>query len=53
MTASGLLDCYAAALPFFGNTLAGFAVYLPALFGGFRLVDRRFAALGPRGIARG
>ena len=45
MNVAGLLECYVAALPFFGNTLAGYAVYGLALFGGFTLLQRRFEAL--------
>ena len=37
----GLLGCYAAALPFFGNTLAGYALYGSAIFGGFATLERR------------
>ena len=40
-----LLQCYAAALPFFGNSLAAYAVFGLALFGGFALLQRRFPAL--------
>ena len=45
MNVAGLLECYVAALPFFGNTLAGYAVYGLSLFGGFALLQRRFKAL--------
>jgi hypothetical protein len=44
-TLSGLLLCYEAALPFFGNTLAGDLVYSTVLFGGFALLSQRFPAL--------
>lgn len=47
MTAEGLMSCYIAAIPFFGNTLAGYAVYGLVLFGGFELLQRRFEALAP------
>jgi Family of unknown function (DUF6580) len=39
-TVAGLLDCYAAAIPFFGNTLVGDAAYTLVLFGGFALAQR-------------
>jgi len=45
MSAEGLLACYAAALPFFRNTLLGDAVYSVALFGSLALAERGFAAL--------
>ena len=45
MDLSGLLACYVAALPFFGNTLAGYAVYGLTLFGGFAFLQRRFDTL--------
>jgi hypothetical protein len=42
---AGLIACYTAALPFFRNTLEGDLVYTLILFGGFALLERRFAAL--------
>ena len=36
----GFVACYAAAVPFFQNTLAGVAVYSVVLFGGFALLER-------------
>ncbi len=39
-TAHGLLMCYTAALPFFGNTLAGTLVYSAVLFGAAGAADR-------------
>jgi uncharacterized protein DUF6580 len=42
---AGLLACYVAGIPFFGNTLAGDAVYATLLFGGFALAERLFPAL--------
>lgn len=39
-TVAGLAACYAAGLPLFGNTLAGDAVYVTLLFGGFALAER-------------
>lgn len=37
---AGLLQCYAAGVPLFGNTLAGDAFYAVVLFGGFALAER-------------
>lgn len=37
---SGLLACYVAGIPLFGNTLASDAFYASILFGGFALVER-------------
>lgn len=42
---AGLMACYVAALPFFGNTLLGDGCYCAALFGGFALLESRFAIL--------
>ncbi len=42
---AGLVACYAAALPFFGNTLLGDGLYSLALFGGLALLEKRFAIL--------
>ena len=39
-TAEGLLACFAAAWPFFRNTLLGDAGYAAALFGGLALAER-------------
>jgi hypothetical protein len=36
----GLLNCYIAGIPFFGNTVAGDALYAVVLFGGFALAER-------------
>ena len=38
-TAAGLAACYAAAIPFFQNTLAGDLFYGTLLFGGFRIAE--------------
>lgn len=43
-TAEGLVLCYAAAIPFFGNTLAGTMIYSAALFGAADLADRAVLA---------
>ena len=44
-TLAGLMACYALGLPLFGNTLAGDALYVTLLFGGFALAERTFPAL--------
>jgi hypothetical protein len=38
-TLTGLAACYAAAIPFFQNTLAGDLFYATLLFGGFRVAE--------------
>jgi hypothetical protein len=45
LTASGLVACYAAALPYFRNTLLSAALFLPILFSRLSLVPRADAAL--------
>ncbi len=47
-TAAGLAGCYAAAIPFFGNTLASGLLYSAGLFGAARLADR--TVLKPVGV---
>jgi hypothetical protein len=42
---SGLVACYIAGIPFFGNTLAGDFLYATLLFGGFALAERLSPAL--------
>jgi len=44
-TASGLVACYIAGIPFFWNTLAGDAFYAALFFGGYALAERMFPAL--------
>jgi hypothetical protein len=44
-TAAGLLACYAAGAPLFWNTLAGDALYVTLLFGGFALAGRLFPVI--------
>ena len=44
-TLAGLAACYAAAIPFFQNTLAGDLVFTALLFGGFALIERRVPIL--------
>lgn len=43
--AIGLMTCYAAGLPFFGNTLLGDLFYSGVLFGAFELLKARFPKL--------
>lgn len=47
-TLAGLEACYAAAIPFFQNTIAGDLFYSGVLFGGFALIERAVSALRPR-----
>lgn len=47
---SGLVLCYEAALPFFGNSLAGDLLYTGVLFGGFALAEVRFPVLATKKI---
>jgi hypothetical protein len=44
-TLPGLATCYAAAIPFFRNTLIGDLAYAAILFGGFALLERRYRAI--------
>ena len=44
-TAAGLVECYAAAIPFFRNTLAGDLFFTAVLFGGFALAQKRWPIL--------
>ena len=44
-TLEGLLACYTAALPFFRNMLVGDLLYALLMFGGFAVLERRFAIL--------
>lgn len=41
----GLISCYLAGLPFFGNTLLGDLFYSGVLFGGFALLQARYPKL--------
>jgi hypothetical protein len=40
-TTTGLVKCYVAAIPFFGNTLVSDALFTAILFGAFATVERR------------
>lgn len=44
-TASGLLACYIAGAPLFWNTIAGDALFVTLLFGGYALAERIIPAL--------
>ncbi len=44
-TATGLLECYVAGLPFLRNGLLGDLFYAGVLFGGLALAERRFTSL--------
>ncbi|MCR9243947.1 MAG: hypothetical protein NXI31_02870 [bacterium] len=48
---AGLVQCYVAAVPYFGNTLAGYAIYGVALFGGFAALRQRFSELQEHPVA--
>lgn len=50
-TFSGLIACYVAAIPFFRGTLLGDLIYTAILFGGFRLLESRCAAIREPGVA--
>jgi hypothetical protein len=52
LTGAGLVACYAAAIPFFQNTLAGDLLYTAFLFGGFALVERMVPPVRKRQVAR-
>jgi hypothetical protein len=45
LSRGGLLACFAAAIPFFQNSLLGDSVYTTILFGGFALLERGVVAL--------
>jgi hypothetical protein len=48
-TLTGLVTCYVAGIPFFGNTLASDACYALLFFGGFWLAERYSPALREKG----
>jgi hypothetical protein len=48
---SGLLECYASALPFWGRTLAGDLFFSGAIFGMYALLSRRASEAGNRAVA--
>jgi hypothetical protein len=43
-TIGGLIDCYVAALPSFGNAVIGDLLYAGGLFGAYAWIRRRGAA---------
>jgi len=45
MTAEGLMTCFMAGIPFFGNTLAGDLFFSGVLFGVFELLQQRLPSL--------
>ena len=45
VTFNGMVESYAAGLPFLRNTIVGDLLYTALLFGGFALLENRFAAL--------
>ena len=45
MTFDGLAQCFAAAIPFFHNTVLGDGFFVVVLFGGFALAEKRFPIL--------
>ncbi|QIL02520.1 hypothetical protein G7078_06760 [Sphingomonas sinipercae] len=50
-SAAGLVACYAAAIPFFQNTVAGDLFFAGLLFGGFALLERAVPILRERPVA--
>ncbi len=47
-TIAGLVACYLAAIPFYGNDLAAHLLYSALLFGSFAWAERRFAIFDER-----
>lgn len=47
---NGLITCYVAAIPFYKGTLLGDMFYCVLLFGGYYLLQRRFASLGTQSL---
>ena len=50
-TAAGLIQCYAAGIPFFKQAVASTPIFCLALFGGFALAESRFPALVRQAVA--
>ena len=46
-TIEGLIACYIAAIPFFGNTIGGALFYSAVLFGGLALAERKIPRMAP------
>jgi hypothetical protein len=53
MSAEGLVECYAAAVPFFRNALLGDATYAVILFGAWALAEARLPSLRPASTHEG
>ena len=49
-TLTGLIECYAAAVPFFRNTLAGDLFYVGAMFGLFEFVKKFLPSLSGQSV---
>jgi hypothetical protein len=49
-TVAGLVSCYAAGVPLFGNTLAGDALFATVLFGGSALAEHYIRRLGESAV---
>ncbi len=47
LTWAGLVECYVAALPFYGNDLVAHLAYSGALFGALALAEQRFPSMAP------
>ena len=46
-TLEGLIACYVAAIPFFGNTIGGALFYSAVLFGGLALAEKKIPHMAP------
>ena len=46
-TIEGLIACYIAAIPFFGNTIGGALFYSAVLFGGLALAEKKISHMAP------
>ncbi|HUO85587.1 MAG TPA: DUF6580 family putative transport protein [Thermoanaerobaculia bacterium] len=44
---AGLVSCYVAAIPFYGNTLGGDLLFASLLFGAFSLAERKLPVFAP------
>jgi hypothetical protein len=51
-TFAGLIACYVAGIPYFGNTLSSDLLYSIAMFGGFALVQSRIPSLRLAAVAK-
>ena len=50
-TLPGLLDCYIAGIPFFGNTVLSSLLYAGVLFGGLAVMDKRWTPAAEPSVA--